>query len=203
MSYQLMTLKMKIVFLGTKYVTLQYKLVQCVLFKSCNIFSICIKCNRALSRVSVYPLQECPSICSHLQFLALYWQVEQFFLTFCVSKGTEVAIQPISVLLQFAPLSTHFLDQGSRLKQAEQDKHLQIPITVQSWKGGLPAAFDTSCCNAALSFHSDFHGARSHMAIPLIVQFSIARLHNPTARHSGTIHELVKMKTAPSSMQCY
>lgn len=81
-----------------------------------------------------------------------YWQVEQFFLTFCVSEGAEVSIQPISVLLQCAPLSTHFMDLGGHLKQAQQDVHLQIPITVQSWKGGLPAGFDMPDVNAAFKF---------------------------------------------------
>lgn len=37
-SYQMITLKMKIVFLGAKYVTLQYQLVRCFLFKSLVVF---------------------------------------------------------------------------------------------------------------------------------------------------------------------
>lgn len=106
--------------------------------------------HRALSRVSVHSLQG-PLAAACSAWLS-YWPIGQFFLTFCVSEGADVSIQPISVLLQYAPLSTHVMDLGGPLKQAQQDMHLQIPITVQSWKGGLPTGFAMSYFNAALKF---------------------------------------------------
>lgn len=123
--------------------------------------------HRALSRVSVHSLQG-PLAAACSAWLS-YWPIGQFFfvclffcgpprppgqffLTFCVSEGADVSIQPISVLLQYAPLSTHVMDLGGPLKQAQQDMHLQIPITTQSWKGGLPTGFAMSYFNAALKF---------------------------------------------------